>query len=142
MSLIQAIKNVWSGLVVKDGTTPSQTVLQIHPQPFPTMNAVVRLPVLPKIDPSLLAEALQENETMLWKYMLRKLRDAITLDAPEAPLFIIEPEDNKVACVTRAEYINRLNDMIKHFIAVEEYESIPGCLQLIEQHKINDVIRV
>jgi hypothetical protein len=144
MSFIDAITNAITGKLPQptERTTPQCST---NVQSVLDMNNI-KIPTLLKVDAQVLETILQDNETLIWKYMLKQIKAAVLVDAPTAILFLIESESSELndtlAVVHREQFEVKLNEIISHFIKIEEYERIPKCKELLDKHKINDLTRM
>lgn len=139
-SLREAFRE-WSGrkpepLVVPNLAAPEEVSPTIEPvQPLPEM-----IPVVPTYDLRTLEEFFESNETLINRYMVKKLAYAIKHDEDTAVLFFI-PTTGMTASVRREDFEATLKNIINHFIKVEEYERINKCKKLLDKHSVNEVVR-
>jgi hypothetical protein len=142
---MQTLKTILMTLTELSGRTNNPTIqvprfekipLPAFIPPVPPTDA----PVVPIRNLKVLEQFADENKSLVFRYIFKKLKSAIKTDATDVVLFVL-PTVNHTVRIIRAEYIKALVKMIDHYTESEEYELIPPCRQLIQQCHINELIR-
>lgn len=83
---------------------------------------------------------LQDNEPLVYWYMVLSISKAMDVDADKTELFSFGGENENIAVVKRTDYEKVLTDAIKHFSTAEEYEHAAFARDVLNKWKINQVI--
>lgn len=142
MGLLQTLRKALGlrGNLENEKESPPLTELSfpVIVEPSPPIEQFI--PVIPTYDLRLWREFLDNNETLINCYIIKKIAEAINQDNDVAVLFFI-PITGEMACIRREHFENTLNNIIDAFIKVEEYERINFCKQLLDKHSVNEIIR-
>lgn len=94
--------------------------------------------VLPLKSPHILNKFVEENRSLVYKYILKMLSKAIKKKMEKIDLFRLG-DTPFIAKIEKQNYVNTLNDLLSHFASssVEEYELANRCKKLIQKHQNN-----
>lgn len=96
------------------------------------------IPILPNTSHAKLMAFIEQEKTMVYRYIYRQLRDAIRNERDEAPLFRLG--ESALVFIKKEDYQKFLLELTTHFIAAEEYEMVPQCQKLNNELIVNRVI--
>jgi hypothetical protein len=150
MNLLEAIKLTWRELL----TTPAELQrkrqeallnairMQSDPIPDATGDEVSSdyeyIPILPTVSHAALLKYVEDNQTNVYKYFYNVLKQAISQNLKDAVLFRLG-SSKMLLRIEREQFVETLEEMTKHFVAVEEYEMVPKCKKLIDKHYVNEL---
>jgi protein-arginine kinase activator protein McsA len=98
-------------------------MLKLPSKPFPTIQ-----------------QFLQENDILVYRYMVLSISRAIRDNKDKAELFSFGRQDENIAVVRQMDYETVINDAISKFAKVEEYEYAAFARDLLKKWKIEQVI--
>jgi hypothetical protein len=98
-------------------------MLQLPDKPFP-----------------IIQKFLQENEQMVYWYMVLSISNAIKKNEDKTNLFSFGGQNENIAVVRRTDYEKVLSDAINIFAKSEEYEHAAFARDLLQQWKIEQVL--
>jgi len=98
-------------------------MLQLPDKPFP-----------------IIQKFLQENEQMVYWYMVLSISNAIKKNEDKTHLFSFGGQNENIAVVRKTDYEKVLNDAINIFAKSEEYEHAAFARDLLKQWQIEQVL--
>lgn len=106
--------------------------------PSNTLSIPKNVVVLPFEDPQLLAHFAETNRSVVYKYLLKRLKTAIHSNMDSITIFQFSSQ--KSAEIEKSKYDSQLNIMMKWFVETEDYESAGKCRDLLRHLAINIVV--
>lgn len=94
---------------------------------------------LPDKSPLVWNKFFEENKALVYRYIVRQVRQAIRTNSPRADLFKFT-NMNHEAFVLPKNYLKTLQDALKVFVNVEDYESASMTKQVLDEYHINKLI--
>lgn len=94
---------------------------------------------LPDKSPAVWNKFFKENKALVYKYVLKQLRDAIDNQLPKIELFRFK-NSSKINMLYEKDYVFVLEEAMKSFILSEDYERADEARKLIDTHHINLLI--
>jgi len=124
--------------IIKGGKLPMQNDLQKNENP---LHEAVResqndVPVLPATWQAL-QKFQSENQQMFYKYVLKRIRKAVELNANVAILFVVQ---NEVASINKPDFHAAIENIKLQAIEFEDYATAWRCVKLLDQHAANTLI--
>lgn len=98
-------------------------MLKLPSKPFPTIQ-----------------KFLQDNEILVYRYMVLSISKAIKTDGDKAELFSFGNRDENIAVVRKTDYETVINDAITKFANAEEYEFAAFARDLLKRWKVEQII--
>lgn len=83
---------------------------------------------------------LQENDILVYRYMVLSISRAIRHNQDKTELFSFGGTDENVAVVRQKDYETVINDAITKFAEAEEYEHAATARDVLQKWKINQII--
>jgi hypothetical protein len=93
--------------------------------------------VLPNDNPFALKQFTELHTTLVFKYILKRVRKAVKNDMSSVNLFQFG-DTRKLAQISRTEYESQLNILMNYFVNIEDYELAARCRDTLVQHKQNE----
>lgn len=82
---------------------------------------------------------MSKNKDLVYSFLLREMDKAIQNNMPFVELFRVGTTP-LTARVEKKDYEKSILDIQKYYIEQEEYEKANVCQQLIDRHKVNQII--
>ena len=98
-------------------------MLKLPSKPFPTIQ-----------------QFLQENDILVYRYMVLSISRAIRDNKDTAELFTFGGRNENIAVVRQMDYETVINDAISKFANVEEYEHAAFARDLLHKWKVEQII--
>jgi hypothetical protein len=83
---------------------------------------------------------LQENDVLVYRYMVLSISRAIRDNKDKTELFSFGGQDENIAVVRQRDYETVINDAIDKFAAAEEYEHAAFARDVLQKWKVEQVI--
>ena len=140
-AMAEALSEMFGGQPRKQVVVKAKPVEATMPNPHEALvpNPVHQKFVLPMESAQKLKTFVDENKSLVYDYMLRKLRGAIRQNRPEVLIFVLG-DSSLHAKIKKNEYEDTIQMMIQYFLKAEEYEKIIQCKELLQRLYVNRVI--
>jgi len=96
--------------------------------------------VLPSKSAQVWDRFIKENQVLVYKYIVRAIRDALKTDVEKIDLFKFD-DNTMFAWVPRNKALVTLEDALKIFIDSEEYEYAAKTQNIITKYHVDNLIR-
>jgi hypothetical protein len=100
------------------------------------------IPIIPKSVVASLRTFLQNNPTVLHKFLLKRISETLKREKneqQETKLFYLG-DKKTLASLHREDYGHVLRESLKHFVSVEEYEFAEKCKEVLTSYTIEELI--
>jgi hypothetical protein len=95
---------------------------------------------LPDKSPAVWQRFFSENRSLVYKYIIRQVEKGIHHNLPKVPLFAFGG-GGAASYAHDKNYLSILEDAIRVFVKVEDYESASRTKKLIDEYHINKLIK-
>lgn len=82
----------------------------------------------------------KENKQLVYRYIVKQIKSAIKNDLPKVELFKFG-DSSTVTFIDKSNYIFMLNESIKIFVEVEDYERAGSVKKFLDQYHIDQLIK-
>lgn len=89
---------------------------------------------------SVVKQFIQENEVLVYRYMVLAIADAIRTKKKRAEFFSFGRNSENVAIAKPMDYETILNDAISHFSKAEEYEFAAHARDILRKWKVEQLL--
>lgn len=95
---------------------------------------------LPNKPMPVIQQFLQENEVLVYRFMVLSISKAIRHNYDKAELFSFGGNNENIAVVKKNDYEKILTDAIGHFSKAEEYEYAAFARDVLRKWKVQQII--
>jgi hypothetical protein len=95
---------------------------------------------LPDKSPAVWNKFFKENKFLVYRYILKQVKTAIEKDLPKIELFKFK-DSGKINMLYEKDYVFALEEALKTFVQMEEYERANQAKKLIDSYHINLLIK-
>lgn len=82
----------------------------------------------------------KENKPLVYRYIVREIKNAIKHQLPKIELFKFG-DSSTITIIDQSNYIFMLNESIKVFVEVEDYERAGNVKKFLDQYHIDKLIK-